>query len=59
MDFVGTFELLINKRCASPTGDQITVRAIMKVTVYFLKQCLSYYKILTQNTFPKTLVKKW
>lgn len=57
MGFVGTSELLINKRCATPVGVQIIVRAIMKVTVYSLKECLSYYKIPTQSTFPKNLVK--
>lgn len=57
MGFVGTSELLINKRCTTPSGVQTIVRAIMKVTVCFLKESLSYYKIPTQNTFPKILVK--
>lgn len=57
MGFVGTSELFINKRCTTPSRVQIIVRAIMKVTVYFLMERLAYHKISTQNIFPKKLVK--
>lgn len=43
----------------TPTGFQVIMSAIMKVTVYSLEQCPADDKIPAQILFPKKLVQKW